>query len=345
MILIVTSDASDSTVADLRHALDQRGAETVVLSPETLSAPSSLRIDAQGGGRAVLSLEDRELDLTRVRSAWLWRPFYAYPESDKRLEGRFRSELERSFFLEQWRSFYNGLSLTLRQCGVFCVNPPPANFALEEKCSQLLVAAQVGLRIPPTLYTTRLPVARAFFEEHGGHIIYKPFRTIGHVVREDSQSREVEVLYTNRVQAEHLVEPEGFIPSPSIFQPYVPKQIELRIVVVGRRVLACAIHSQQTEKARDDWRRFDLAPMPHVPHTLPDELQAQLVAYVERLGLVFGSIDMILTPEGEYVFLEINPNGQFGWVVDRTRLPIFEHLAAMLHAGSVDYPAPSPTQA
>jgi glutathione synthase/RimK-type ligase-like ATP-grasp enzyme len=58
---------------------------------------------------------------------------------------------------------------------------------------------------------------------------------------------------------------------------------------------------------------------------------------MDRLGLVFGSIDMILTPQGDYVFLEINPNGQFDFVARLAGLPIYEHLAAMLLAGKVQY--------
>ena len=60
---------------------------------------------------------------------------------------------------------------------------------------------------------------------------------------------------------------------------------------------------------------------------------------MERLGLVFGSIDMIVTPQGDYVFLEVNPSGQFDWIARLSGLPIYEHLAAMLAAGRVDYEA------
>jgi hypothetical protein len=59
------------------------------------------------------------------------------------------------------------------------------------------------------------------------------------------------------------------------------------------------------------------------------------LALMDRLGLVFGSIDMIVTPDGEHVFLEVNPNGQFDWVARRAGLPIYEALAALLLAGRV----------
>jgi glutathione synthase/RimK-type ligase-like ATP-grasp enzyme len=153
------------------------------------------------------------------------------------------------------------------------------------------------------------------------------------------QPSRVAKLLTNRVEPADLTEPEGFLPTPGIFQPYIEKQLELRIVVVGRRLFTCAIHSQQSDRARDDWRRYDLDNTPHEPYDLPPEIADRLLQLMERLGLVFGSIDLILTPEGEYVFLEINPNGQFDWIARLAGLPIYEHLAAMLLAGTVDYPA------
>src|SRR5262249_9215666 len=155
-----------------------------------------------------------------------------------------RRKAEWDFFEREWIAFYKGFSLLLAQHDVFCVNPVPLNTAFEEKCAQLFLAADVGLPIPPTLYTTRLAVAREFSASHGNDLIYKPFRPYLHVpVPRDDRPVIVEKLLTNRIRAADLVEGENYIPTPSIFQPYVPKQFELRVVVVGRRLFACAIHS------------------------------------------------------------------------------------------------------
>jgi glutathione synthase/RimK-type ligase-like ATP-grasp enzyme len=222
---------------------------------------------------------------------------------------------------------------------IFCVNPPPFHAAFEEKCCQLMLAADVGLRIPPTLYTASLAAARDFFTEHDGSIIYKPFRPYLQLLEaEGDQPTRVRRLLTNRVRAADLIEDPEALATPGIFQPYVEKQIELRIVVVGRRLFACAIHSQRSERSHDDWRRYDLEHTPYERYDLPPGIASKLLQLMERLGLVFGSVDMILTPEGDHVFLEINPNGQFDWIANRTGLPIYEHLGAMLRAGSVDYP-------
>jgi glutathione synthase/RimK-type ligase-like ATP-grasp enzyme len=63
---------------------------------------------------------------------------------------------------------------------------------------------------------------------------------------------------------------------------------------------------------------------------LPSAIQAKLLALMDRLGLVFGCVDIILTPAGEYVFLEVNPSGQWGWIEDKTGMPITSALVDLL---------------
>ncbi len=263
MILIITGLAADLTIARLSKALQTYNAEHLIIAASTMEQMAALSISgAEHGSRSVLRLNQREIDLTQIHSAWLWRTWSRDPY-EPRLSDLAKQEREWSFFRGEWLAFCKGLSLTLAYSGVFCVNPPPFNHAFEEKCCQMMVAAQVGLRIPATLYTASLPLARAFYDQHGAAIIYKPFKSYMRIVEEDSQPPRVHKLYTNRVQAGQLVETDRYIPSPGIFQPYVEKQIELRVVVIGRNLFACAIHSQQSARSREDWRRYDFDNTPY----------------------------------------------------------------------------------
>lgn len=198
------------------------------------------------------------------------------------------------------------------------------------------------MTIPPTLYTARLPIAQDFAAQHQDSIIYKPFKGFTSVSAplEDGSVRVGRIL-TNRVAPTDLQEGPGFVPTPGIFQPYIDKAFELRIVVVGQRIFACAIHSQHSARSRDDWRRYDLDNTPYEPYDLPAPIQAQIFRLMERMHLVFGSIDMIVTPTGEYVFLEVNPNGQFDWVAHRLHLPIYDYLAQMLLQATPHYHIPA----
>jgi hypothetical protein len=86
--------------------------------------------------------------------------------------------------------------------------------------------------------------------------------------------------------------------SPCIFQELVTDCRELRVTVAGERV--------------------------------PDEVSRRLLALVRRLGLVFSTVDMKLTDEGEYLFLELNTMGQFLYVEVLSGLPLTAAVAELL---------------
>jgi hypothetical protein len=58
------------------------------------------------------------------------------------------------------------------------------------------------------------------------------------------------------------------------------------------------------------------------------------------MGLVFGCIDLILTPDNRYVFLEINPMGQWQWVENLTGMPLVDNFTEMLIQVTPNYKAP-----
>ena len=118
--------------------------------------------------------------------------------------------------------------------------------------------------------------------------------------------------------------------APVIFQEHVQAEIDLRVTIVGDLVFAAEIASGETAYRVDYRMTMDKAAMR--PHELPEALQAQLLAFMGELGLIYGAIDLRLTPTGDYVFLEVNPAGQWLFIEERTGLPITEAVAARLIA-------------
>jgi glutathione synthase/RimK-type ligase-like ATP-grasp enzyme len=202
----------------------------------------------------------------------------------------------------------------------------------EQKAWQLEVAAALGFDMPPTLITNSPEAFLAFYREHDGQIISKPIHNgIVWEATETQTAAPVRAMaYTTLVTPRDVGYAAALRYCPTIVQAYVPKHLELRITVVGQQVFACEIHSQHTHHTRHDWRRYDLSHTPHRPHALPEPVRQLCLQLVARLGLCYGAIDMVLTPEGRYVFLEINPNGQFAWIEDLAGLPISEALCDLL---------------
>lgn len=210
------------------------------------------------------------------------------------------------------------------------VSHPDALAAASYKPAQLSISSQLGFEVPRTLVTNDASEAKEFLEELGGLAIIKPLRY--GLVRETEEYEEV--IFTNLVRLGDLESRVGSIAlCPCFFQEYIPKKVEIRATVVGRDVFAAEIHSQETPGAEHDWRKVPAAEVEHARHDLPGEVADRCVRLVERLGLNFGAIDLICTPDGRYVFLEINPNGQWLWIETLTGLPITDSLISLLAGG------------
>jgi glutathione synthase/RimK-type ligase-like ATP-grasp enzyme len=206
--------------------------------------------------------------------------------------------------------------------------PPHVMQRAQTKAYQLQVAAALGFEIPPTLFTNSPEDFREFYRRHNGRIVSK---LAGHALQHAFGTTFTR--YTEMVSTRDLSYAATLRYCPAIFQAYVPKRLELRITVVGEEVFAAEIHSQHSHRTRIDWRRYDLHQTPHLPHELPDEVRAGCLQLVKKLGLCYGAIDMVLTPDGRYVFIEINPNGQFMWIEFLTGLPITGALCDLMTAG------------
>lgn len=331
MILILTAHAEDPTVVSLAATLDKRGADVVVLGAAALA---EAHLDLGPGTPLTITLPDgRSFTVDEIDAAFLWRlsvPLLNDPVLDPVRD----DDDALRFVVAQWTRASRSLFHALEQAGVPCVNPATAATMWEDKISQLMAATEVGLTVPPTRYTCDLGAAADFADEvGGGRVAFKPF---GPYLGQNRVEGHITQLYCQVLPAAELRHQAGddLVPTPAIWQPYVPKAHELRVVYVGGTIFSCRIESQASEVANEDWRRYDIDNTPHLPHELDPGVAARVHALMARMGLVFGSLDFIVTPEGEHVFLEINPVGQFDWIAELTGHPIYERLAELLIEGA-----------
>jgi len=211
---------------------------------------------------------------------------------------------------------------------IFCVieakwiSDPFAVYKAENKFLQLREASKLGFKIPETLVTNSKSELKDFYENHHRRIIVKPI----------SQTRieyagSPQFIFTNAVTEASMAELNKYDLTPCIFQENISKEYEIRVTVVGNKVFAAAIYSQEDPETVTDWRRKKLQ---FYQIDLPCDIQQKCVQMVEVLQLKFGAIDLIIDKNGNYVFLEINPNGQWAWIESQTGMPIsdaiIEHL-------------------
>ncbi len=323
MILILTQPF-DPHADHVAEKLTARGAEFIRFDPVDFPARASLSVSYAPNGQmtSFLRLEEKVIDLTQLQSVWSRRPHAPAPhEQIQDATIREFAELDcRTFVQDLWDA------LPCR----WLPGHPEAMRRGALKASQLRVAAELGFELPPTLVTNNRSEFLEFYDRHNGNIISK---LVGPAFDWTLSEALHITRYTEVVSKRDLGYAASVQYCPTIFQAYVPKRVELRITVVGQRVFAAEIHSQLTHHTRHDWRRYDLKHTPHFPHLLPPEIEELCLKLVKRLDLCYGAIDMVLTPDGRYVFIEINPSGQYLWIEDETGLPISAAICDYLLAG------------
>ena len=202
------------------------------------------------------------------------------------------------------------------------LSPPVSVYQAENKLLQLKTAKRIGFKIPNTLVTNSKRELKSFYSENGRDIIIKPLSQT-----RVSNDENTAFIFTNVVPQNLIDQLEEFDLTPCIFQRNIPKEYEVRVTVVGEKVFSAAVYSQSDVEAKVDWRRKRLV---FNEVQLPDEIKNLCIQILRELNLGFGAIDLIKTPKGEYVFLEINPNGQWVWIENQTGQRISEAIIEYL---------------
>jgi hypothetical protein len=169
-----------------------------------------------------------------------------------------------------------------------------------------------------------LAASRSFVERCGGQAVAKSL-TAAHWVH----GAQASFVFARLIEHGDLPpDPDAFGRAPVVLQqPIVPKR-DVRVTVVGERVLAAETPPTTREL---DWR---LEPdRPWTPIDLAGEIADRCRAVVAALGLRFAGIDLALDSNGTPWFLEANPNGEWGWLVDAAGLPVPAALADELVGG------------
>lgn len=229
--------------------------------------------------------------------------------------------------VEESRRVLQGLMAMLAASGVFVLDRLDVVRRAEHKPLQLALARRLGLEVPRTLVSNDPEAVRAFAAGLPGGIVSKMMASFAVY---DEAGRE-QVVFTNPVSAEDLGDLEGLSLCPMTFQERIDKALELRVTVVGDRVMAASIDSQALPRAREDWRREGAALVGDWrAYELPGGVREKAVALMDALGLNYGAFDFIVEPGGRHVFLEVNPVGEFMWLLREPGLAIDEALAEVL---------------
>lgn len=193
------------------------------------------------------------------------------------------------------------------------------------KIEVLFNARQLGLIIPDSIITTSKNEVIKFRKKHYSIIVKSISEALGLII-----DNEAYLSYTYAISNYDIDNlPENFY--PSLIQENIDKDYELRIFYLSGSFYSMAIFSQNDEQTKTDFRVYNKEkPNRNVPFILPKHIEIKLDLLMKKMNLNCGSIDMIKSVNGEYVFLEINPIGQFGMVSKPCNYFLEEKVACFL---------------
>jgi MvdD family ATP-grasp ribosomal peptide maturase len=317
-ILIITRSDDNESVQMVAQAIERKGGEAIRF--DTDRYPTDVRLTAycdQDDERLTLTNDEGEFDLHEVTAIWHRRLNFGgqLPLTlDKQL---------RDASLTETRAAARGMLASLK---AFRLDAVERIRHAENKQVQLQVARNLGLEIPRTLTTNDPAAVHDFARSCQTGIVTKMLSSFA-VYQE---GREL-VVFTNPVKSEDLADLSGLRLCPMTFQEMIPKALELRTTVVGRRIMSASVNSQASERAAHDWRRDGLRIIKDwQPYDLPREVEEKILRLMDSFSLNYGAIDISVTPDGRHVFLEINPVGEFFWLERYSGLPIADAIADVL---------------
>jgi glutathione synthase/RimK-type ligase-like ATP-grasp enzyme len=315
-VVLVVTTTIDLTADRIVERLVQAGTPVFRLNTDRLPYASHLAYSVRPEG---ITLEEagRVVHLSELRSFWYRR--VRMPSRPPDAE-EFANEYVFRESVNALRGALEILGQSLRSLGT-----PSSLERAELKVLQLHVAANLGFEVPRTLITSTADQIRHFVSNSDGHVVVKPVHS-GYFRTSDEEFG----IFTQRLNREDLARLEDALPCPIIVQEELPKKYDIRATIVGKSIYAAAIDSQSDPEASVDWRRTVRPDLPHHRHELPADISAKCIAMTNRMNIRFAAIDFVLTPDNRYVFLELNPNGEWLWIEDRLGYPISEDIVRYL---------------
>ncbi len=307
-MLLIISHSEDMHALILEYACLKFGHSVTRLSEEVLpqKASWSLRLSCNESDRFCSNTSFKSgahLKLSEISSVWLRRTAKInlnpalHPDD---------IDVAKSQFQRFSECVWGAIAPDARW-----VNPWDRFDVTENKAMQLQKARSCGFSVPDTLISNDPSQIRDFAKlHHKRGIIYKSFTPIGF----KEEGGDYLSVSTTRLSKDHLTDVFALQNCPGIYQPYIEKSFELRVTVFGHHCITAKIDSQNMPGGETDWRIAKLEHQTAEPFVLPKDIAEICSSLLMSMGLAYGAIDLIVTPEGEYIFLEINPHGQFLWL-------------------------------
>ena len=260
-----------------------------------------------------------QVNSNEIKSVWYRRPNkYTLDITDV---------VQRKFAKEETLNALEGMWLSLTNA--FWLSNLSSIEKARRKILQLSLAQEIGFHTPRTIVSNDPEEIRHFFETCNRRMIFKTIKQ-SFLDYGDHGFNIPTTLVTPA-----LMENIGLVQqSPCLFQECINKKYELRVTIVGNKLFPVCIESQARQETSVDWRNPQfINELSYSLVKLPDNIQEMCLKMMHVLGLSFGAFDFAVDDRGEFIFFEINPNGQWYWIEKQTNACISDAIVGILAKG------------
>lgn len=311
MAVLILTRRTDATADLVVRELDRRQVPVVRMDPADLLKDGQLTAHIDGSTRQwvgeLTNADGRTVPLEEVSSIYWRRPTPIVDET---------ADVSMLFAQRETEAAFMGVLWSLEATWL---NDPHDNRRANSKLLQLRLAALCGLDIPSSLVTDQASAARPFAAQQD--IVYKHIGNSPPLFVEGKPA----AIYTTVVKAEDINDSVSV--ASHLFQQRIRKTFEVRLTVVGTKMFAGRIN-WHSEAASVDFRA-DYANLTYENIDIPPEVKAGVSRLMSSLNLLYGALDFVVD-EDKWVFLEVNPNGQWAWIAAETNAPVTSAIADLL---------------
>jgi len=319
-ILLITNK-EDVTTDCIVNILNKEDIKYYRFNTEDYPLKINLNLDI---GQNIFKITDLnkkiEINLEEISSVYFRRPKLPEDLSSHSTAGEKRFLLSEIAFT--YEGFYKLLVNRLWINSIFPIREA------ENKIYQLNIAKIIGFKIPSSIITNDKNYAENFIKSSNKEYIVKPIRD-GLI----DDPHKPKIIFTSLLTKKQINSLKRIKICPVLIQEKIEKRADIRVTVVGNKVFTTLIESQKYEETKIDWRKNNKSCLEYRRYKLPNHIERKCVALTKKLNLVFSAIDLILDNNGDFIFLEINPNGQWAWIEKRLNYDISYAIVDILKKG------------
>jgi len=315
-MILILSDKFDSHAELVCRKLDEKKANyfRFNLDKESLEKTKITFIKDEWEIRQ----DNKMITSSCIKKVWVRRPFV-----ELSLEEQNINSPGFKIWKGEWNKTLLGLYNSIKKAK--WLNPLAKAYQVENKYLQRDLAKKHGFKIPEMIVSNKKEVLLDFAKKHKEVVL----KLMNQEFYQD-ENGEFKGLYVNKLTEHDLKKFNETGENPIVLQPYIDKEYEVRYTIVGKDHHVCRIDSQKSKISNVDWRRYDIPNTPHLPINPPESIKKKVERFMEDCGIYFGAFDFIVTPQGEWYFLEINTMGQWRWIEDLTGLKISDSIVNFL---------------